>query len=100
MKRIIKWVKNQKIIEPDYEIIKDGDKEIKKVKINKTLSKNLIKKKISNLKMKNSSIQQKETIDQSNASTQFINNNDNIQNKKEKKNSFIEKPILNYFHIP
>ena len=98
-KIIIKDGEKEKIIEPDYEIIKDGDKEIKKVKINKTLSKNLIKKKISNLKMKNSSIQQKETIDQSNASTQFINNNDNIQNKKEKKNSFIEKPILNYLNI-
>ena len=98
-KTIIKDGEKEKIIQPDYEIIKDGDKEIKKVKINKTLSKKLIRKKISNLKMKNSGIQQKETIDQSNASTQTINNNDNIQNKKEKKNQFSEKQILNYLNI-
>ena len=49
--------------------------------------------------MKNSNIQQKETIDHSNASTQIMNNNDNIQNIKEKKNPFIEKPILNYLNI-
>ena len=89
-KIILKDGEKEKVIEPDYFIIKDGEKEIKKIKINK----NLIQKKLDYQKKKSAQNKQNENINQSNISQNL--NKDNIENQKEKKNIILDKPIYNF----
>ena len=77
---ILKDGEKEKVIEPDYYIIKDGEKEIKKIKINQNLIENN-----DSFKKKNSCQNQKETIAQDNISLN-LNNKDNVEINKEQKN--------------